>query len=265
MSTTRFMSTIKSICSLNRRREFEDLLRRVAPTKNDSLLDIGCGDGYWTNRFANYAGRTIGLEPDPAALQSARKLHGAKVVFQQGFAEELPFADNSFDCIVSVSCFEHFRDAQQALHECFRVLKPGGRLAISVDSLLPQNSSAEFRSWHSQKYFVTEYFTEQRLAAMFEQAGFRCSKHPATHILNSRRSAHVRELFLRHPRHWLPAFPLLYAIVLYSDRREPNMPGQVLVATAFKPPIPDGESIPTRSRHSHSMASSAIPSAAAID
>ena len=241
MSLMRIISTVKSVCSLNRRREFKELLRRIAPTRQDSLLDIGSGDGYWTNRFARYARRTVGLEPDPHALNSARSLHNRRITFQQGFAEKLPFDDSSFDCIVSVSCFEHFRDAQQALDECFRVLKPGGRLAISVDSLLPQNSRPEFRSWHSKKYFVTEYFGEQHLISMFMKSGLRPGGEPVTHLLNSQRSARIRELFLRNPIRWLPAFPILYSMVLYFDRRKPNIPGQVLVATAFKPPIPTME------------------------
>jgi len=263
MSMTRLMSTIKSVCSLNRRREFDELLRRIAPTRQESLLDIGSGDGYWTSRFAQYAGRTVGLEPDPAALNLARQLHGHGIAFEQGFAEELPFDDSSFDCVVSVSCFEHFRDAQRALNECCRVLKPGGRLAISVDSLLPQNSSSDFRSWHSKKYFVTEYFAEQHLATMFQQSGLRPGTEPVTHFLNSQRSARIRERFLRNPRRWLPAFPLLYSMVLYFDRHEPDMPGQVLVATAFKPPLPDTPAFPKRGGHSGREASSA-PSLASL-
>jgi ubiquinone/menaquinone biosynthesis C-methylase UbiE len=250
MSLMRLISKVKSVCSLNRRREFKELLRRIAPTKQDSLLDIGSGDGYWTNQFALWAGRTVGLEPDPHALNLARSLHGRGITFQQGFAEKLPFDDSSFDCIVSVSCFEHFRDAQQALDECFRVLKPGGRLAISVDSLLPQNSRAQFRSWHSKKYFVTEYFGEQRLISMFTRSGLRPGQEPVTHLLNSQGSALIRELFLRNPVRWLPAFPALYSMVLYLDRRKPNMPGQVLVATAFKPPIPNTETQPRPTSHS---------------
>lgn len=231
----RLTSTIRSVCSLNRKREFEELLRRVAPAKEDSLLDIGSGDGYWTNEFARYAGRTVGLEPDPQALAMARQLYGRRITFQAGFAECLEFEDNSFDCIVSVSCFEHFRDAQKALDECYRVLRPGGRLAISVDSLVPQNSDREFRAWHSKKYFVKEYFAEERLASMLNHSGFRLSEEPATHLLNSQTSARIRELYLRNPKRWLPAFPILYSLVLFFDRNKPNMPGQVLVVTAIKP------------------------------
>jgi SAM-dependent methyltransferase len=237
MPLNRLITIVKSICSLNRSREFDDLLRRSAPAEYDRLLDIGSGDGYWTSKFARHFGQTVGLEPDPHALSVARSLHGREITFQQGFAEQLPFGDNSFDCIVSVSCFEHFRDPQQALHECFRVLKPGGRLAISVDSLLPQNSREEFRSWHRKKYFVTDYFDESRLASMFKQSGFRLGNEPMTHLLNSHGSARIRELYLRNPLRWLPTFPFLYSLVLYFDRRRPNMPGQVLVATAYKPPL----------------------------
>jgi ubiquinone/menaquinone biosynthesis C-methylase UbiE len=235
MPVTRLSSIVRSICSLNRKREFGDLLRRAAPTKNDALLDIGSGDGYWTNQFAKASGRTVGLEPDPHALATARQFYGRQISFHQGFAENLAFEDNSFDCIVSVSCFEHFRDAQQALNECYRVLKPGGRLAISVDSLLPQNSARDFRAWHSKKYFVTEYFAEEKLASMLKRSGFRLGAEPATHLLNSQVSARIRELYLRNPRRWLLAFPILYSLVLYCDRRRPDIPGQVLVMTGFKP------------------------------
>jgi 16S rRNA A1518/A1519 N6-dimethyltransferase RsmA/KsgA/DIM1 with predicted DNA glycosylase/AP lyase activity len=81
MSLLRLTSTIKSVCSLNRRREFKEIIRRVAPTKQDSLLDIGSGDGYWTNQFARYARRTVGLEPDPHALNSARSLRNRRSRF----------------------------------------------------------------------------------------------------------------------------------------------------------------------------------------
>ena len=65
--------------------------------------------------------------------------------------------DNTFDKVVSVSCLEHFADPLQGLREMARVLKPGGRLAISVDSLLTENSPLSFREWHARRHFVTHY------------------------------------------------------------------------------------------------------------
>src|SRR5262249_31220710 len=141
----------------------------------------------------------------------------------------------SFDCVVSVSCFEHFRSAQAALQESYRVLAPGGRLAISVDSLLPGNSSPEFRCWHSKKYFVTEYFSEKRLTQMLVNAGFVVEHRHTRHLINSPASARIRELYLHHPRSLLPFFPFLYLLVLLADRCGPRMPGQIVVMSARKP------------------------------
>jgi ubiquinone/menaquinone biosynthesis C-methylase UbiE len=235
MVLTRLDRTVRSICSLNRNREFKHLLRQLTPALGGTLLDVGSGDGFWTHRFARHFDSSVGLEPDAHALALAQRLYGTRTRYVRGFAEELCFAEESFDCVVSVSCFEHFRDSQIALQECYRVLKPGGRIAISVDSLLTENSAQDFRSWHQQKYFVTGYFSEQHLTSMLRQAGFEPESHRTVHILNSRTSARLRASYLRQPQRWLILFPVLYLLVLLCDRYQKNMPGQVLVMSACKP------------------------------
>lgn len=231
----RLNAAIRSYCSLNRNREFALLCQRADESARGALLDIGSGDGFWTERFARHFEYSCGLEPDPQALRTAQRLHGARTRYVHGFAENLCFEDQSFDCVVSVSCFEHFRSVQAALHESFRVLKPGGTLAISVDSLLPDNSSKAFRSWHSKKYFVTEYFSEKRLTELLVEAGFIVEHRHTRHLITSRLSAGVRELYLHHPRPLLLLFPLLYLLVLAADGWGKQLPGQIVVMSARKP------------------------------
>jgi ubiquinone/menaquinone biosynthesis C-methylase UbiE len=231
----RINAAIRSYCSLNRNREFALLQQRAEESSRGALLDIGSGDGFWTERFAKHFESAYGLEPDPKALDTAQKLHGARTHYVHGFAEDLCFEDEAFDCVVSVSCFEHFRSAQAALHESYRVLKPGGKLAVSVDSLLPGNSSKEFRSWHSKKYFVTEYFSEKRLTEMLVTAGFIVEHRHTRHLIRSRFSAHLRELYLHHPRSLVLLFPVLYLLVLLADAWGKKVPGQIVVMSARKP------------------------------
>jgi len=231
----RLNAAIRSYCSLNRNREFALLSQRAGESERGALLDIGSGDGFWTERFAKHFERSYGLEPDPKALRAAQKLHGSRTHYVHGFAENLCFESEAFDCVVSVSCFEHFRSAQAALSESYRVLKPGGKLAVSVDSLLPENASREFRAWHSKKYFVTEYFSEKRLTEMLVSAGFIVEHRNTRHLIRSRFSARMRELYLHHPRALLLFFPLLYALVLLADEWGTQVPGQIVVMSARKP------------------------------
>jgi len=235
----RVNGAIRSYCSLNRNREFALLRQRSEESTRGVLLDIGSGDGFWTERFAQRFESSYGLEPDPQALRTARKLHGARTRFVHGFAESLCFEDEAFDCVVSVSCFEHFRSAKAALQESYRVLKPGGKLAVSVDSLLPDNSSKEFRAWHSKKYFVTEYFSEKRLTELLVNAGFIVEHRHTRHLISSRFSARLRELFLHHPRSLLLFFPFLYLLVLLGDRWGKQVAGQIVVMSARKPGEPE--------------------------
>jgi len=233
----RMNAAIRSYCSLNRNREFVLLRRRADESSRRALLDIGSGDGFWTERFARHFEASYGLEPDPQAVRMAQKLHGARTHYVHGVAENLCFENEAFDCVVSVSCFEHFRSAQAALNESYRVLKPDGKLAISVDSLLPANSSKEFRSWHREKYFVTEYFSERRLAEMLVESGFIVEHRHTRHLITSRFSARLRELYLHHPRSLVAFFPLLYLLVLAADAWGKQIPGQIMVMSARKPGI----------------------------
>jgi len=90
----------------------------------------------------------------------------ANVTYVFGTAESLPFEDQTFDKVLSVSCLEHFADPERGIAEMARVLKPGGRIALSVDSLLPENSPESFRQWHKRRHFVPPDDPEAMAAAV---------------------------------------------------------------------------------------------------
>ena len=98
------------------------------------VLDVACGTGALTLAVAERVapgGAVTGLDANPEMLAVARRKH-APVEWRDGRAESLPFADTSFDAVVSQFGLMFFDDRVAALREMRRVLRPGGRLAVAV-------------------------------------------------------------------------------------------------------------------------------------
>jgi SAM-dependent methyltransferase len=100
----------------------------------DRVLDVACGTGALTRMVQSQAGpggQIVGLDPNPGMLAVAKDL-GPTIDWRQGVAESLPFADASFDVVVSQFGLMFFADRAQALREMLRVLAPKGRLVVAV-------------------------------------------------------------------------------------------------------------------------------------
>ncbi len=102
--------------------------------KGDRVLDVACGTGALTlavSKIAGPSGTVVGLDINPEMLAVACR-KPVQIEWLEGRAEALPFADNSFDAVVSQFGFMFFEDRPKALAEMMRVLKPNGRLAVAV-------------------------------------------------------------------------------------------------------------------------------------
>ncbi|HEV3106005.1 MAG TPA: class I SAM-dependent methyltransferase [Trinickia sp.] len=108
----------------------------IASTPDADVLDLGCGAGHASFAASPHARSVLAYDIAPPMLatvaHAARERGLANIRTQQGAAERLPFADASFDWVVSRFSGHHWHDVLRALAEARRVLKAGGR-ALFID------------------------------------------------------------------------------------------------------------------------------------
>jgi ubiquinone/menaquinone biosynthesis C-methylase UbiE len=109
------------------------LVEQAGIRPGQRVLEIGCGTGNLALLVGqlNPGAEVVGLDPDPRALARARRKaerRSLPVRFDHGFAQELPYADASFDRVLSALMFHHLGpdEKERALREVRRVLEPGG-------------------------------------------------------------------------------------------------------------------------------------------
>jgi SAM-dependent methyltransferase len=114
-------------------------LERLRVGPGDLLLDAGCGEGRHCFGALARGARVVGLDLDRASLRAARgplRARGRELSrlasVLQGDAFALPFREASFDRVICAEVMEHVHDYRAAARELARVLKPGGRLAVTI-------------------------------------------------------------------------------------------------------------------------------------
>ena len=114
--------------------EAERFVARMELEPGARVLDIACGTGNVTIPLARRGARATGLDMMPDLLEEARARaarEGLRIRFDEGFAETLPYADASFDVLVSMFGIMFSPLPAAVVSEMARVLRPGGRLALA--------------------------------------------------------------------------------------------------------------------------------------
>jgi len=93
------------------------------------MLDVGAATGFFLDLARNRGWRTVGVEPSEFAVSVAK---GKGLDVRQGIVEDLAIPDNSFDVITMWDVIEHVNAPRASLAAAFRLLRPGGVLAINT-------------------------------------------------------------------------------------------------------------------------------------
>lgn len=144
--------------------EVEAMSRVMRPFKR--ALEVGVGTG----RFAEKLGIKEGIEPSVKMAAYARK-RGIKVI--EGVAEELPFADQTFDAVFMITLDCYLADMKPALLEAYRVLETGGFLAIGhVDIDAPPGYVYEENKENDDFYRDATFRGTKKVLEILEETGF---------------------------------------------------------------------------------------------
>jgi ubiquinone/menaquinone biosynthesis C-methylase UbiE len=150
---------VNELCKRIKREE-----EKLKPKRRLKILDIGCGTGKFALYLREETGCEVtGIDPVREKIEKAR-MKSSSVTFEVQSAEEMSFANNTFDFVASLKALHEIPNHKDALKESNRVLKGGGKIFIIdwVGGVAQTQSHA-----HALKYF-----TREQLKEALSEAGF---------------------------------------------------------------------------------------------
>ena len=191
-----------------------------------TVIDVGCGFGLFTVKFAGVAQKAIGIDTAQGALRYAKEdaIHlNSRAQFIGANAECLPFRDSSIDVVIILEALEHIQNPENALKEAKRALKSPGYLVVSVPNrrypfdmhyirigkivIKGFYGSVPFFSWAPQfirrRFETARIYTMKQITDIMEENGFlvcqaQYSIYPRLERVGSKRITQFCDRFFPH-------------------------------------------------------------------
>ena len=214
----------------------------VPAVSGDRLLDVGCGNGTFLKFAMNLGWVAEGIEPDPLAVAAAL---AAGCTVTEGSLDSVRLADGAYQQVTLSHVIEHVHDPRRLLHQCWRLLSPGGRLWLqtpSMDGFGRKVFGPAWRGLEPPRHLVL--FNRQSLSRALYECGFErleFHQHPGVTAYMWEQSRMIaKKAAISGSRHmervlrsWIGAQFAEIAAALYPYESE------FITCTAFRPHSPE--------------------------
>jgi len=152
---------------------YENVSKEVDLQPEDDLLEVACGSGHFLKKYASPVHSVAGLDLSELMVKQATKKNQERVAagtaeFVHGNASKLPWEDNRFSVATTMGGFTMFPKPLESLKEMYRVLRPGGKVVVSIEWNAEDGLD---HTKHVEKYEMRIY-TEDEVRALMKEAGF---------------------------------------------------------------------------------------------
>ncbi len=155
----------------NHRKKQELVIERVRAGRGDRLLEVGCGHGLHARRYAHRFNYT-GIDISESLVEATREVTPGSACVKVADATDLPMPDCYFQAVVGNAILHHLPDAEAALREWCRVVRPGGSVTLTEPNYLFPKDLLEthFRAEERHKRQMAPWRLRETLAALPHEA-----------------------------------------------------------------------------------------------